>query len=256
MLKIWYFNNCDNAGDYFNEFLLQKLNIDYTFESESPDLIACGSILGIKNVDEHTIAWGSGLISEKSEVILKLENIKAVRGKLTAEILGLKNVVFGDPGIFASKFYKPNSKKKWKFGIIPHFIDFDFFNKLQNKNVKIIDIRTKNLENLFEEINSCEFILSSSLHGIIFAHSFGIPSYHLIHNKTVPTINDFKFKDYYSNFNLPYVPKQIKKLEDLNFNHYSLFSENKDQFCPTKEEIETMQNNLMSCFPFKDQQKI
>lgn len=47
-------------------------------------------------------------------------------------------------------------------------------------------------EDLFDFIMSCKVIVSSSLHGIIFAHSFGVPALYW-HGQI-----SSKFKDYYS----------------------------------------------------------
>lgn len=42
-------------------------------------------------------------------------------------------------------------------------------------------------------------ILSSSLHGIIFSHAYGIPAYHIEFHDLLDNGN-FKFNDYYSSF--------------------------------------------------------
>ncbi len=60
-------------------------------------------------------------------------------------------------------------------------------------------MRTDNLEGLVDDILSCEVILSSSLHGIIFSHAYGVPAYHVQFTDFFKNGN-FKFADYYSSF--------------------------------------------------------
>ena len=130
-------------------------------------------------------------------------------------------------------------------------IDKPFLGELEYpNNTHIIDICTDDFNHLFEEILSCEFIISSSLHGIIFAHSFGIPAFHIICNETVPTIDDFKFKDYYSIWSIPYFAKRVLTAEDLKFAEFDLMSRHSELFCPSSAELNTICDSLMMAFPF------
>ena len=52
------------------------------------------------------------------------------------------------------------------------------------------------------QLTECEFILSSSLHGLIMADSFGIPNQWMVLSDKVEGKN-FKFYDYYSVFDMP-----------------------------------------------------
>ena len=63
---------------------------------------------------------------------------------------------------------------------------------------------TNDIENIANSINKCNFIFSSSLHGIIFSHSLGIPAIHL-ENRILDSKNNYKFKDYYSTLDIPYI---------------------------------------------------
>ena len=66
-------------------------------------------------------------------------------------------------------FYYPEVKKKYKLGIIPHYIDKIKFNEIYKNNdedVKIIDV-TQPIQIVIKDILECEMTISSSLHGII-----------------------------------------------------------------------------------------
>lgn len=63
-----------------------------------------------------------------------------------------------------------------KVGIVPHFVDYAFFFDNYADKYNIIDVRTNDVEGVIDQINESEYILSSSLHGIIIAHAYGIPA--------------------------------------------------------------------------------
>ncbi len=163
------------------------------------NLIAIGSILHW--ADGNSIVWGSGLINENIELALKPKSVLAVRGYLTWEKLKQQGVdspqIFGDPGVFLPWLY-PKQAPRWPLGIIPHYVDQDepFVLQAAAGGVKIIDV-TAPLEQYATALSSCERILSSSLHGLIFAHAYGIPGAWIKMSDRV--LGDgFKFFDYYS----------------------------------------------------------
>ena len=51
---------------------------------------------------------------------------------------------------------------------------------------------TKSPLDLFEFIQSCRIVVASSLHAIIFSHSFGVPALFF------SDVDGYKFLDYYS----------------------------------------------------------
>ena len=114
----------------------------------------------------------------------------------------LDNCILGDPGLLVSKIYPNNVQKKYKLGIIPHYSEKTDFNKqiikLSQNDYKIIDIQ-QDVKFVVEEICQCECILSSSLHGLIFADSYNIPNRQLIISDKLAG-GDYKFRDYYSAF--------------------------------------------------------
>ena len=180
MVKLWYYKerNFDNAGDYYGKWLLDRLGVPNEF-SMQPDIITVGSILNRRFTNNNFLVWGSGYHNPDEQFRGETTNrICAVRGKLSRAKTPYKNIPVGDPGILAGLLQIPTTTKKYKFGIISHYWDIDEFKKLEPE-VKVIDMRTNDICSLLDEINECEFIFSSSLHGIIFSHSLGIPAVHL-----------------------------------------------------------------------------
>ena len=181
--------------------------------SKNPELVVCGSILGSKKYNpKNTKVWGVGFHLEEKEIVIKNPNLfYAVRGRLTLNKLNLtSNIVLGDPGLLLSIFYKPNTKKEYDICIISHYIDYKWFVKHYGNQYCIINMANDNIEEIANSINKCNFIFSSSLHGIIFSHSLGIPAVHLEH-KILRSKTNFKFKDYYSILDIPYIKEDLKK---------------------------------------------
>ena len=95
-----------------------------------------------------------------------------------------------DSGLIASKLF-PLSNKKKSFAavcVIPHYVDKTIVAKILNqvvlrnmKEIKVLSIAStetnfiKFVEHFAREIVSCRRVLSSSLHGLIASHAYGIP---------------------------------------------------------------------------------
>lgn len=72
-----------------------------------------------------------------------------------------------------------NNNKKYKFelAIIPHTTHFARIASLyrNDSSVLVIDLATKQIESVIDQIMTCERAVSSSLHGIIVCHAYDIP---------------------------------------------------------------------------------
>lgn len=202
--------------------------------------------------NDNTIIWGTGFISESSISYIKPKEVRAVRGPLTREKylkFGIEcPEVYGDPALLMPIFYSPNIKKKYKYGIIPHYIDSDnnWIKKYKNNpDVKIIDITHSSETEVFNhrfinEILECETIFSSSLHGIIAADAYGIPAHWIELSKGVIG-EGFKFNDYFMSVNRPIVKPFLinESTEIVNLDLYEY-----------KTEIDL--NKLLNACPFKN----
>jgi hypothetical protein len=219
--------------------------------SKTPDIIVCGSILGYNAT--HSKIWGAGFHFANESTNIKENNLFfAVRGKLSLKMLNLTyNITLGDPGLLLSRFFKPRTRKIYDICIISHYIDYEFFKKNYSDKFYIINMGINNIKKIAHSINKCNFTFSSSLHGIIFSHSLGIPSIHL-ENQMLNSINNFKFKDYYSILDIPYYKEDLKK-KNIN-TIIKKYNNNKIRFkfLPSKKVIKQIQDNLLSSFPYKN----
>ena len=244
--KIWWFNlEGKNTGDIFTPWLFEQMGIPYEF-SEGREFIGCGSVFNFAK--PNSFVWGAG-IHRASDKIPKCYKILAVRGKLTRDLLKMPDLVLGDPGLLLSKFYKPNVSKKHKVCILSHWTDYSYFKQFENfcpvYNMRQ-DSLDKPIEYIADRICECDMVFSSSLHGIIFAHSLGVPAIH-IENKMLYSTDNFKFKDYYSTIGLNYFKEKFVPTNEF-VDTYLL---NKDRYLPKMNLIRKIQEDLMKVFPYE-----
>lgn len=219
-------------------------------------IFGIGSIIGYYTTT-NIIVWGSGIISKND--IVSDADFRAVRGKYTQNrILELgyrSDAVFGDPAMLLPLVYKPKVKIKYSLGIIPHYIHYDsLINKYENNNIKIINLLDP-IEQVIDNICSCEFTISTSLHGIIVSHCYGIKSLWVNFSELssmILTGDNIKFYDYYSSVDLPIKDVlQIKNGTDL-FGHKNNFIEKLFalSIIPKASKINEIQMNLLNVAPF------
>ena len=163
---------------------------------------------------------GTGFLSDGPSVSIPLEKVLAVRGTLTRDRIGAsKNLPLGYPGLLIATFYKEREPKKFTLGIIPHIVDKENNGMKQlimhnPGDVHFIDIQ-QSVEKVMREISQCEYVLSSSLHGIVFSDSLGIPCLWMDVPERIEE-RKFKYADYNSVFNRTLSPTIFNGDEKLN----------------------------------------
>lgn len=184
-----------------------------------------GSIL--QRCTNHSIIWGSGLISDKAKCEQLPKKVLAVRGPMTREKLLEQGIecpeVYGDPALLLPEIYPgKGSPKKYKMGIIPHFNDKNDPSLKQHfsdhPDVLVIDIQNKDPLKVVDAMLSCEKIVSSSLHGIIVGDAYDIPSVWVEFEQPFED-GHFKFQDYFTSVGRkvkgPVKFDTFKNLEDI-----------------------------------------
>ena len=214
----------NNIGDALNEYLFEKV-----FQKEvvsyrdvlnlgvPPVYSFVGSVLDNSAVKNLTV-MGSGFKRESSKMVVKPKRVISCRGPLTRGKMIQMGVevpeVYGDPAILLPEFYNPEVDKKYKMGLIPHYVDKDLeiVKKWSGTNdVLNIDVFSR-METFVSDLKSCEFTISSSLHGVILSHAYGIPSaWAPLSDKLAG--GGFKFHDYYQSVNATCTPVHLQNLK-------------------------------------------
>lgn len=202
-----------NFGDDLNLFLIEKISgkrvIPYRYSiigqlGKKKNYLCIGSILNVLP-NQQTEVWGSGVLSDQLSLPARPVKVDAVRGPLTRKYLIDKGVecpeVYGDPAILLPMYFQPQTAiKKYKLGVIPHYKDKDqsvVKEYEHSKDIQVLDmINYGSCQEFIDRICSCEYIISSSLHGIIIADAYNIPNLWVEFSDNVQGAG-FKFRDYY-----------------------------------------------------------
>ena len=256
--KVFENKEQENYGDLLSVYLVEKISKKKVVFYNAPKkrkalfqknhLMAIGSIMSYAT--KKSFVWGTGIISKKD--IFKNANFLAVRGPKTRErVMELGYdcpEVYGDPALLLPNYYKPHIQKTHSYGIIPHYVDYKQVAR-QYKNVpevKVINLLGDDIEEITKEILSCEYTLSSSLHGIIVSHAYGIPSVWVRFSEKLSG-DDVKFEDYFLSIDLiPYKGKWIDKSMKVS-EFFTLYNMRKT--IPNNNKLEEVKKMLLEAFP-------
>ena len=237
----------NNFGDMLNTYYLLKYetitNIMYEQNQNSTHIIMIGSIM--HSALQNSIIMGGGVIKEKTYFDDPLITL-LVRGPLTKQIYNRLGYYcpsnYGDPAIILSDIYNKQLSKKYKYGIIPHNTDYKYIKQHFNvDNNIIINLNTslEQIEPTIDLILKCEYIFSSSLHGLIVAHAYGIKAIWIQSHKKLYG-DSIKFKDYYSSLEL--IPPTPLVLDNHLLTNYTDIIETFPN--PTLDIINKLKNNV------------
>ena len=196
-----------NAGDIFGRNLITHFypdqHIHLCKKDENSKLLTVGSIVHCAR--KNDVVFGSGSKFEEfiSDPTLQ-PYLHSLRGPLTYEVLkkagwDVSTVDhLADPGLLINEMVEKIDPIPNKVIFIPHYRERKetFFD--MPHDIDYIDIDDKP-ENVAKKIMEAEMVYSSSLHGVIFAHSLGRPVMPVSPNSEEPL---FKYKDYYLSMNL------------------------------------------------------
>lgn len=199
-----------NFGDTASPAIVETISGMPTRQAKNGEikLISIGSL--IHKASNLDIIWGTGVKGNAMQLdpSVKELTVAAVRGPLTLDFLkknGIKtngvNQLF-DPGCLISVLYKSfiasiNPLENLTLGpcrIIPHFRDDALLRKSDAKFISNFIEADCSYTDMISKLLGAELVISSSLHGIVFAESLGIPACWL---KSPSGEDELKFHDYY-----------------------------------------------------------
>jgi hypothetical protein len=178
--RAFWYDGIANFGDALTPWLLRRAGIVAIHaRPKSAEFVGVGSILEMLPADFDGAIWGSGLLRD-APVALPNARILAVRGHMTADHVGAPTATaLGDPGLLVSMFMK-RPRVRWRLGIVPHHMHEDdpiwqAIKAQAPSQTRVINVR-RGPTAVLGEIAACDFVLSTSLHGLITADAFGIPA--------------------------------------------------------------------------------
>lgn len=259
------FSQINNAGDRFNYDLLEFFDVEAEIvgSSRKADLLMIGG--GISDLQKTSCracetplhVWGTGFLygDDVHDPLCRTNLIvHALRGRLSKmKLEGLlgkplpTNLPLADPGLLASFFSGKRVDKKHAIGFIPHFREHESDEvKLvleSRPDMHFIDITQEPLD-VIGAIQECDTIVSSSLHGLVFSDSLHIPNTHAQLTE-LPKGGSFKFRDYYSSFDLSDPALTVDDVLALTPEAI------KTRYQVTPQEIEKKKRQLIRTFPLR-----
>lgn len=208
-LRLYWWNDTPNFGDRLSREVVALLSGKEVVWSrpEQCDLFAVGSLMKFVRRSHaaprpdgvRPVIWGTGMIGHVRRDFVGNVQFEAVRGPLTASLLELKGLPFGDPGLLSSDLVNRPESGGDRIGIVLHH------SQVPDEHLKaamradprlvLIDVKDEDHLGVIAAIGACQHVFSYSLHGLIVADSFGVPSTWLnvegIHQSAA-----FKFYDY------------------------------------------------------------
>jgi len=219
-LLFWSWYEPRNFGDWIAPYLFEAITGTPPIFCPREEISRFGCTMAVGSILRHLIGedcvvvWGSGIISA-SDIFRRPKEVRAVRGPLTRHRmmeLGYEcPEIYGDPAILLPRFFRPEHRsQKHSIGFIPHFVDRRLFSRLTD--VLVID-PTRPVERVINDIVSCELTFSSSLHGLIVSHAYGVPS---VWVRPVNLIDgdDSKFRDYFLSIGLDPTPVTLRSYDN------------------------------------------
>lgn len=200
---------------------------------------------------KNSIVYGTGIMTSSRELKGTPSRIISVRGPRTRDALITKGIDcpehYGDPALLLPVFYQPDRPKHRLASIIPHCgtlasaVDFDEL--VRRYNCNLIDMtRYDKWTDIIDGIAGSSFVMSESLHGLIVAEAYGVPSVWVEFTQH----NDywsFKFLDFYESIG-KYGMSSLKMYEGFDFEDVM---RTKDEWQPGRIDYDT----LLSYFPFE-----
>ncbi len=186
-----------NLGDILSPVLLKELGVPtvHVGRASVARILVIGSILSF--VQAHHMVWGTGAMHQTDRPHRKARYF-AVRGPLTREVVlkagGECPERYGDPALLLPKIYAPPVTPVHELGVVPHYRDKRGLEEAKMLGLPVVWPLNKNPLKVVDQLRQCKAIVSSSLHGIVIAHAYGIPAAWLASDKL--NGDGIKFRDH------------------------------------------------------------
>lgn len=205
-----------NFGDELSPLALKELTGEHLEWAplKSADVVGVGSILnGALKRTPLPLVFGSGLRGDAGvEAVADPARFTLVRGSLTREALGLPaSTPLGDPGLVIREIYPVGASKRHlgKPLFIPHFAMLNW----PEGRMVVRSLRSAGWEIMLPNetpraialaVAHASAVLTTSLHAMVFAHSYGTPV-SLLRWEAPRVEPRFKYLDYLSALGAPLV---------------------------------------------------
>jgi pyruvyltransferase len=159
--------------------------------------------------------------------------------------------IFGDPGLLLPRFFSPAVETRFQVGLVPHYIHIDRVLELYDEDpeILVIDVR-REVEAVVSDILSCSVIASSSLHGLLVSHAYGIPAFQLEFSESLAG-DGTKFDDYFLSVGIENPPSPLTMTSKTPGAELRAFAEELES-----PQIEHLLEPLLASCPFSGPKEV
>lgn len=206
-LRLFWWNKTANFGDGISPLVVAHASGRRVVWAapEDAEIFAVGSILRAaarafkEPRTQRPVIWGSGCMKPVGRAFTAHVDFAAVRGPRTAEVLKLDPLPFGDPGLLIRDAMGEDIVRTERIAVVPHHAHrslhaFDM-GLSDRGDVDVVDVTAPDPLEVVRSIARCRHVFSSSLHGLVVADAFGVPST-WVDPKGIHAEPEFKFRDY------------------------------------------------------------
>jgi hypothetical protein len=173
-LLTFYWRGVPNFGDRLGPLLVEALTGRRCEWAPAPlaDLVVVGSILGLLPSGWRGTVLGAGTARQEPWHAADAR-ILALRGLLTLDLARRPaDAALGDPGLLVPAVVAPAAHRGGVVAV-PHWQDRDLLGRWPR--ARAVDVRRDPRE-VVRQISCASAVVTSSLHGLIVADAYGIPS--------------------------------------------------------------------------------
>lgn len=202
-MKFWWYDQPPNYGDILTPHILRNLGLPFkqARNREDCNALMVGSIAKWAKAGMHI--FGSGFI-RRADPVCKSASWHWVRGPISRQMVlnagGQCPEIYGDAAFLLPEFW-PKAEPIHDIGIVPHHVDLDIA-QAQFPDLPIIDLLTTDPKETTRQITQCRKVISSSLHGLIVAHAYGIPAAWIQFSDRLHG-DGMKFHDHFESMGMP-----------------------------------------------------
>jgi pyruvyltransferase len=188
----------DNFGDLLGPLIVSRIlerEQLHDVPGETRRILAVGSILRLAR--DGDVVWGTGANGKSLDETFGFNqlDVRAVRGPRTRAFLETKGIeapgVYGDPALLIPHLWSDDDlgieRRRSGIGVVPNLHDA----RGRTARRDLI-LPTKPVLEVIRAVAAREFVVGSSLHGVVVAEAFGVPARFV----GSPSEPEFKYRDY------------------------------------------------------------
>ena len=223
-IRAAYFIRIPNVGDRVNPSIITALTgrpVSRFAGQHEPHLLAVGSVMA--SATPLSQVWGTGVMHPDLGIgTVPAANVHALRGRLSHTAMRQDGVLvgdvpLGDPGYLAPSLLgiKRAATPKFRVGLVCHYVDrLHPVLRRMMKEEGVADLNVHDAPDVFlRRMAECETVISSSLHGLVFAEALDIPNVWIKASDEIGG-GDFKFNDWFSTTRRPQAGHHILTPDD------------------------------------------